>query len=102
MTDWQAPAPVRPANPNNPDNPDKNRILWRCRRGTRELDVVLRGFVDSRYDRLDARARRCLMELLDESDPDIMAWIAGLREPCPRYRDLVRLLRQFAGRLVEH
>lgn len=79
---------------------DKKCILWRCRRGTRELDVVLQGFVASHYDRLDTRVRHCLMELLNESDPDIMAWITGLREPRPRYRELVQLLRKSAGQLA--
>lgn len=76
---------------------DKNRILWRCRRGMRELDMLLQGFVASHYDRLSAAQQLRFAALLNEADVDIMAWFIGLRAaPDPEYRQLIDLLRQFA------
>jgi hypothetical protein len=39
------------------DNPlhHRNRLAWQCRRGMRELDVLLNGFLKRRYARLDCQ-----------------------------------------------
>ena len=60
---------------------EKSLLLWRCRRGTREMDLLLQQFVDQRYDSLAPEARTAFKNLLDQSDPDIMDWIMGKTEP---------------------
>jgi len=70
-----------------------DRIRWRCRRGLLELDLVLAGFLERRFDRLDADERRLFDELLDQPDNDLLDLALGRAEAPPRYRAVVEMLR---------
>ena len=72
---------------------DLDRVRWRCRRGLLELDLVLERFLERRYDALDDEQRRLFAELLDEPDNDLLDLALGRREPAPRHRAVVDLLR---------
>ncbi len=56
---------------------DKSRLLWRCRRGIREMDILFQEFIEQHYDALSAEERKALDKLLDEADLDILNWIMG-------------------------
>ena len=76
---------------------DLDRVRWRCRRGLLELDLILQGFLEHRFERLDAEEKAVFGEMLDSPDPDLLDWALGRSEPADlRYRGVVRLLR--AGR----
>ncbi|MBI3041400.1 MAG: succinate dehydrogenase assembly factor 2 [Betaproteobacteria bacterium] len=70
-----------------------DRIRWRCRRGLLELDLLLSGFLERRFDRLDAAERQAFTELLDQPDNDLLDLVLGRCEPAPRYRAVVEMLR---------
>jgi len=70
-----------------------DRIRWRCRRGLLELDLVLKHFLERRFDGLDAGERRLFDELLDAPDNDLLDMALGRMEPAPRYRAVVEMLR---------
>jgi antitoxin CptB len=72
---------------------DLDRIRWRCRRGLLELDLVLKKFLERRFDQLDAEQRRLFNELLDQPDNDLLDMALGRQEPASRYRAVVELLR---------
>ena len=73
---------------------DLDRIRWRCRRGLLELDLILKRFLETHFDRLDSRQRDLFNQLLDEPDNDLLDWILGRKESFEsRYRPLVELLR---------
>lgn len=57
------------------------RLRWRCRRGTREMDLILDRFLTAGADTLDEDTRRALDRLLDRSDRDILDWIARRAAP---------------------
>ena len=57
------------------------RLRWRCRRGTREMDLVLERFLAATGDGLDDDTRQGLERLLDQSDQDILNWIARRAAP---------------------
>jgi antitoxin CptB len=61
------------------------RLRWRCRRGMLELDLVLLGFLETSYLKLDEEGRMLFAELLQEEDADLWQW---MREPqsCPNVR----------------
>ncbi|HEX7416989.1 MAG TPA: succinate dehydrogenase assembly factor 2 [Steroidobacteraceae bacterium] len=51
------------------------RILWHCRRGMRELDLILQGYMQAHYASASA-AERCTFErLLELPDPQIAAYL---------------------------
>jgi len=72
---------------------DRDRIRWRCRRGLLELDLVLAGFLERRFDGLGDEERRLFDELLDQPDNDLLDLAMGRVEPPPRYRAVVEMLK---------
>lgn len=56
---------------------DKPRLIWACRRGMLELDVILMPFVEHEYDGLDEEHRAVFRRLLECDDPDLFAWFMG-------------------------
>ena len=47
------------------------RIRWLCRRGMKELDVLLDRFVNAEYDTLSEAEHDELLALLNREDPDL-------------------------------
>ena len=70
---------------------DRNRVLWQCRRGMRELDELLGSFMDGGYEALDADGRGHLARLLEYPDPMLLAWLTGRSVPADR--DVARIVR---------
>ena len=60
---------------------NRSRLLWRCRRGIREMDIVLQEFLDQSYDILNDADKSSFSQLLNESDLDILNWIMEKDEP---------------------
>ena len=56
---------------------DKPRLIWACRRGMLELDVILAPFVEHEYDALDEARKAAFRRLLECDDPDLFAWFMG-------------------------
>lgn len=56
-------------------------LLWRCRRGIREMDLLLQRFMECRYDQLSDEDKKAFAELLEQPDLDIMDWIMGRAIP---------------------
>jgi antitoxin CptB len=57
------------------------RLRWRCRRGMKELDVLLTRYVEERYGAASPAARRAFLELLEAPDPVIYAYCMGQAHP---------------------
>lgn len=73
------------------------RLHWRCRRGMLELDLLLQGFLDSGYDRLDERRRAGFVELLEYPDQMLLEYLLGRMEPVdPVIADVVAEIRRSA------
>jgi len=54
-----------------------SRLRWRCRRGMRELDVLLERFLDQAYPRAALAEQQAFESLLDLPDPEILALLTG-------------------------
>lgn len=48
---------------------DRARLRWLCRRGTKELDVILNRYLDSAFDHADASEQQAFLALLTWEDP---------------------------------
>ena len=75
------------------DTISPRRLRWRCRRGTRELDVMLGWWLSERYPQADAVAHADFDALLDTPDPDLWDWLTGHAEPDPRFAAIVDEIR---------
>ena len=47
------------------------RLRWRCRRGMRELDQLLTGYLDSRYTIANETEKAAFRGLLELPDPEL-------------------------------
>lgn len=71
----------------------KSAALWRCRRGIRELDLLLQRFVENHYHTLSENEQQLFNQLLDEADLDIMDWVMQRSEPPSAYSTLIEKIR---------
>lgn len=69
------------------------RLRWRCRRGTRELDLLLLRFLDGDFEGLDTPDQQAFEALLEQQDPDLARWLLGAEPPPAEYRDIVARIR---------
>jgi len=53
------------------------RLRWRCRRGMRELDMLLLNYVNDSYARVEPEEQQAFRQLLSMPDPDILALLTG-------------------------
>jgi antitoxin CptB len=74
---------------------DIRRLRWRCRRGMKELDVLLERFVQRGLAQAGAQERQALAELLALGDPELAGYLlAGLTPADPRLAQLVGHIRR--------
>lgn len=59
------------------------RLRWRCRRGMRELDVLLTRYLDERYASAPEAEQEAFRALLNRQDPELHGFIVGRIEPPP-------------------
>lgn len=72
----------------------ESRLRWQCRRGMRELDVLLSGYLDDAYPHAPDAQKRAFCELLTMSDPELAGYMLGRDEPAdPELAALVRYIR---------
>jgi antitoxin CptB len=70
------------------------RLRWRCRRGTRELDRLLSGWLETRYESADEPLRAGFERLLDLQDPQLWDWFSGTSRPAdPDFARIVDEIR---------
>ena len=69
-----------------------NRLVWQCRRGMRELDELLGGFLARCYRELDAQDRRLFATVLDYPDAVLLELLMGRMQATDG--DIARIVRQ--------
>jgi antitoxin CptB len=60
---------------------DEGKLRWRCRRGMKELDILLTRYVDERYRAASAEEQQAFQTLLETQDPVIYAYCLGQERP---------------------
>ena len=69
------------------------RLEWRCRRGMKELDLLLVRYLRTRYTVAAGDERAAFEEFLDLPDPDLVGYLlAGEIPDDPRFAALCRQL----------
>ncbi len=59
------------------DKAHRAKLTWRCRRGMRELDVVLMRYLERDFDAAEATEQASFELLLSLQDPDIYDLLTG-------------------------
>ena len=55
----------------------KSRMLWSCRRGMLELDILLNDFISNQYEVLEEQDHKALLALLDYPDAVLFDLLMG-------------------------
>ena len=84
------------------DPRELGRLRWRCRRGTREIDELLRGYLDGEFETAPPAEQAAFRRLLDAPDEAILAYcLGGVRPAAADLAALVdRMLATAAARVA--
>jgi antitoxin CptB len=57
------------------------RLRWRCRRGMRELDVMLTRYLDREWATASPAERDAFTQLVELQDPELFGYLVGRTTP---------------------
>ncbi|MDX1608713.1 MAG: succinate dehydrogenase assembly factor 2 [Halofilum sp. (in: g-proteobacteria)] len=73
---------------------ERARLRWLCRRGTRELDLLLTDFLEHRWAEAPPSVRAAFERLLTMQDPELYALLTGRAQPDdPELADVIARIR---------
>ena len=73
---------------------EHSRLRWRCRRGMRELDLMLTAWLEVGFDHSSPQQRSEFEQLLELPDPDLQRYLLwGARPDEPERAVLVQAIR---------
>jgi antitoxin CptB len=73
---------------------EERRLQWHCRRGLKELDVILGPFMDEHYRELEAADKALFIRLVDCEDMDLFDWFMNQSKPQdPGLEHIIELIR---------
>jgi antitoxin CptB len=58
-----------------------SRMRWHCRRGMRELDVLLTRYFEQDYPHANPQQQLAFAQLLELQDPTILSYLTGAQQP---------------------
>lgn len=77
---------------------ERARLHWQCRRGLRELDLLLQGYLDHAYDAAGEEERAAFRRLLDYPDQLLLEYLMGSLPPSDReIGDVIVRIRRAAA-----
>jgi antitoxin CptB len=78
---------------------DLGKLRWRCRRGMKELDVLLARYVDERFCSASNLEQEAFRRLLETQDTVLHAYCLGSQRPPPEFAALIeRITANSPGR----
>ena len=60
---------------------DESKLRWQCRRGMRELDILLTNYLDHDFGQAQEQQKRAFRELLALPDPELIDYLLGGQTP---------------------
>lgn len=54
-----------------------NKLRWRCRRGTMELDLMLMRYLEHCYSAAELMEQQSFVKLLEKEDTDLLRYLIG-------------------------
>lgn len=67
------------------------RLAWQCRRGIKEVEVVLLPFFEQHFLSIPAADQALFERLLEEQDVDMFEWFT--KRTLPEDQDLARIVK---------
>ena len=77
---------------------EESRLRWLCRRGMKELDVVMTAYLESQFPKASEAERNGFKTLLEMPDPDLYSLLLGRQaSPNDTIEKVARSIRGMAG-----
>lgn len=80
----------------NANSVEHAKLIWRGRRGLKELDLLLLPFIENAYTTLTTEQKQTLTAMLESADPDLYSWLLGYS--CPAnyaWQKMCEMIRAF-------
>jgi antitoxin CptB len=68
---------------------DEGRLRWHCRRGMKELDILLARYMDERFCAAPTGEQEAFRRLLEIPDPLIYGYCLGTERPPEHFAVLI-------------
>ncbi len=74
-----------------------SRLRWLCRRGMKELDLIMTRYLDTQFSKASETEKESFRDLLALPDPELLSLLLG-RKPASssRIQSLVQIIRKIA------
>jgi antitoxin CptB len=73
---------------------EERKVIYRARRGLKEIDVYFDPYVKNYYLNADAEEKEMFNELVAQEDPDLLDWFMEVSEPPrPELKDFIKKLK---------
>jgi antitoxin CptB len=66
-----------------------SRLRWQCRRGMRELDELLLGYLNNRYDDAPDSDKQTFHAILELPDPELVSYLLQKEQPAAELKRVV-------------
>ena len=67
--------------PEGAEDRERARLRWRCRRGMKELDLVLLRYLERDFPQAAPEERAAFARILDLQDPELFGYLVGRAVP---------------------
>lgn len=75
---------------------EERKVIYRARRGLKEIDVYFDPYVKNHYLQADAAEKGTFADLVAQEDPDLLDWFMEVSEPPrPEMKDLINKLKHY-------
>ena len=72
-----------------------SRVIWKCRKGIREIDILLSRYTEKVYPTLDKEQQDMYVEFIDLDTYEILDMLVN-NKPCDKkYQKIVEALKSF-------
>ena len=72
-----------------------SRVIWKCRKGIREIDILLSKYTEKIYPTLDKKQQDIYVEFIDLDTYEILDMLVNNKSCDKKYQKIVEALKSF-------
>ncbi|MAZ57016.1 MAG: hypothetical protein CMD73_00510 [Gammaproteobacteria bacterium] len=72
-----------------------SRVIWKCRKGIREIDILLSRYTEKIYPTLDKKQQDIYVEFIDLDTYEILDMLVNNKSCDKKYQKIVEALKSF-------
>ena len=72
-----------------------SRVIWKCRKGIREIDILLCRYTEKIYPTLDKKQQDIYVEFIDLDTYEILDMLVNNKSCDKKYQKIVEALKSF-------